>query len=93
MSSKIWKYPIPKGVDTFTLNMPSALPLTVQMQRGEAMLWAIVNPESELMEHRFHILPTGGDIPDIALRYIGTFQTFGGNYIWHLFEETGGTPT
>lgn len=82
--SRIWKYPV-KGTH-FALAMPEgARVLSVQIQHGEPVLWALVDPEGIRRERRFAIVGTGHDFDATALNYVGTFQE--GPFVWHLFEE------
>lgn len=85
----VFKYPVPIGVgtDEFTLNLPDgARPLSFQAQRGEAMLWALVDPDAKPTRRRFRVAGTGHPIatPVERLRFIGTSQF--GSLVFHLFE-------
>lgn len=45
------------------VSMPiGAKPLSVQMQRGDVCLWALVDPNAELQDRNFHILRTGDSV-------------------------------
>lgn len=82
----IWKYPLPV-IDRFDLPLPTgATSLTVQMQRGEPCLWALVNPHAPTTIRQFVICGTGNSVPFDAGNYIGTFQMEGGALVFHLFE-------
>jgi len=85
---RIYKYPIPLGY--FSLGLPKgAKILTVHEQHGEPQIWALVNPDEPFTETRnFRVVGTGHPIGENeeVLRYIGTFQLDGGNFIGHLFE-------
>ena len=87
--SAIWKYPIPVQ-DGFSLIMPKgAKPLAVQCQYGEPQLWALVDPEAELVEHGFRLAGTGHILEATIWQYtyIGTFQLADGNLIFHIFYK------
>lgn len=82
--SRIWKYPV-KGPN-FELAMPQgARVLTVQVQHGEPVLWALVDPEKPHARRAFLLIGTGHDFDATGLNYVGTFQE--GPFVWHLFEE------
>ena len=89
---KVYKYTIPVE-DYFSLDLPAgAKILTVQAQRDEPQIWALVDPEERTMvPHNFRVAGTGHDIKEYkdSLIYIGTFQLIEGNFIGHLFEIIG----
>ncbi len=74
--------------DIIKIEMPKdAEILTVQSQNTYPMIWAKVNPNNELEIRNFRIYGTGHKInEEEKLKYIGTFQMAGGNFIGHLFE-------
>lgn len=84
---KVFKYHIPIARE-FDLDMPAgAKILTAQMQGGESMLWAMVNPSNAKVVRHFRIAGTGHAIDcENELAYINTFQTDHGALVWHLFE-------
>lgn len=86
---KIFKYPV-NIVDRQEIEMPEGAEiLTVQNQGGVICLWAIVDPEKEKLTRTIRIIGTGHDIADgeaETLIYIGTVQTNGGAFVWHIFE-------
>ena len=85
----IWKYPVPVQ-DEFTVDMPpGAKVLSVQVQRDEPQMWAMVEEESYggKQRRRFRVIGTGHPISrDEILSFIGTFQLRGGALVFHLFE-------
>jgi hypothetical protein len=96
----VYKYPLRDDTavfaDWYTVEMPTgAQVLTVQLQRGEPMLWALVDPrEKKTVGRRFRLAGTGqplGEDPkggvSGAVRYVATFQLLGGEIVLHLFEE------
>lgn len=88
MKSVIWKYPISARAE-FTLEMPEGRfeLLSVQMQNGEPVMWAIVNPTQRKTLHKFRVVPTGEEFERTDLhRYLGTFQPVNG-LVFHLFEQ------
>jgi hypothetical protein len=84
----VWKYALPfSGPDQFCLRMPAgAQPLTVQVQRGEPHIWALVDPNQPDTEIWFRIAGTGHPIEDRIERYLGTFQFADGALIFHVFQ-------
>lgn len=82
----IYKYPIttPDSDNKVHLYMPSsAVPLHVNVQGGQPMLWAMVDTREPLREHVFYLYGTGHDCNRHHSEYVGTF--FDGPYVWHLF--------
>ena len=89
MSKTIWKYEI-EITDIQDVKMPKdAEILTVQAQRGCIGIWAIVNSEeTEIVRRTIIIKGTGHPInPEYNLKYIGTFQIYGGELVFHVFEK------
>ena len=84
----IYKYPI-EVKDSFTLTMYEfAQTLSVQVQRGEPQLWAIVEIDAPLVERHFCVRGTGHPLNGSEGHFIGTFQLLEGEFVGHLFEET-----
>ena len=87
MNSTIWKYPVQLG--DFSLAMPvGAKVLAVQPQGNAVCMWAEVNsdPDARTETRCFFIVGTGWEMAPHHRRYIATFQTQGGAFVWHLFE-------
>jgi len=93
--NKIWKFEI-KVNDVITINMPKQTKiLSLQVQAGIPVIWALVNPENENEIRNFELFGTGFDIPyDIEMgsndrKYIGTFQLVKDEkwFAFHLFEH------
>jgi len=92
----IWKYDIKPVLGgnagarllsgTFELKMPEdAQIMEVATNRGEARLWAWVDPKNELVVRRFVLLGTGCDPQGVGLAdYIDTY--FVNERPYHLFE-------
>lgn len=85
----IYKYPL-QITDLQTLWLPAgAEVLTVQVQRDEVYLWAIVNLDLPPTDERvFETIGTGGPVVsggDIRRRYIATVQQ--SPFVWHVFER------
>lgn len=74
--------------DNQIIEMPeNANILTVQMQNGKPHLWATINIKERLVKRKFKIIGTGQEFDEHGLRYIGTFQLYAGDLIFHLFEN------
>lgn len=88
---RIWKFPL-KITDFQEIRMPlGARILCVQTQFSEPMIWAEVDVDEkahalETERRGIFVIGTGNPMPVAATKYIGTFQTFGGNLIWHVYE-------
>lgn len=87
----IYKYPL-AITDMQTILMPKgAKVLTAQLQKGELMLWAMVDTDPILPKDArlFFIYGTGHPVADTdTQRYLTTFQLSDGALVFHLFEDT-----
>jgi len=93
----IYKYPI-KNEEVQTLMLPKGAEiLSIQVQSGSVVLYAIVNPDAEKEKRVFRCYITGDSVDygrndfDNELKYVGTYmlfnQQFVGHFVGHLFEE------
>ena len=81
----IYKYPVPV-TDRPTILLPDAAEiLTVQVQDGNIMLWAVADPEKPIHNRRLWLYGTGHPMWGTEGRYIATVQT--GKLVWHIFDE------
>ena len=89
----VFKYKVPFD-DHFDLKLPKrAKVLNIDVQHGELVLWALVNPEHLVTEQRrFRLAGTGHPITEeiTQLEYINTFKISEGALIFHLFEILNG---
>lgn len=82
-----------KTIYKYTLNnvgieMPiGAEILTVQIQNDKPCIWAMVDPEAEKKVRHFQVFGTGQPIPEVSMKYIGTYQELGGSLVWHVFID------
>jgi hypothetical protein len=84
MAHQIWKFTISFDGE---IRMPvGSRPLSVQMQNGQPVLWAIVDIANDKAIARFHVAGTGHDLPDNIGRFIDTFQMEDGALVFHVFE-------
>ena len=86
----IHKFPL-KITDNQTIEMEvGAEILTVQIQRGEPFIWALVDTDKEHEERFIEVIGTGNPITGTNNRkYIGTFQVYDGQLMFHVFEYLG----
>lgn len=85
---KVYKYDV-LLTDNFEIEMPcGAQLLSFQVQNGEPVLWALVDPEARHMKRYFRLAGTGHKIERAPadLLFIGTVQLHGGALVFHLFE-------
>jgi hypothetical protein len=85
----VWKYPL-ASIREQVLELPAnAHILTVQTQHKQPCIWALVDPTMPAERRKIVIVGTGqaDDVLASLVNYIGTFQTNGGDYIWHVFED------
>ena len=88
MSQTIWKFPLAVQ-DEQLIDVPKGSQiLSVATQHGQLCVWAIVDPEAELLPHKFSVRGTGHAIVGDEGTYIGTAQMAGGQLVWHVFKVT-----
>jgi hypothetical protein len=84
----IYKYPLAISDSQAVLMPINAQILSVQFQREDLCLWAVVDPEEKKHARVFHIVGTGHLVPPPEkVRFIGTVQQFNGKLVWHVFEQ------
>ena len=82
----IWKFPVSVD-DYFEVTMPiGSKVLSVQTQRGLPAMWAAVDSEADVETRGFCLRGTGHPLDSTESRFIGSFQLYGGNLVYHLFE-------
>lgn len=82
---KIFKYrlALQSGIQIRDLPSEGRL-LHVDMQEEALMLWAMVDPQSELKPHKFRVVATGEEVDKNLLHHhIGTVMD--GAFVWHVF--------
>lgn len=57
--------------------------LTVQIQDGRPMLWALIDPDNVLEDRVISTVGTGWEVED-NMKYICTYME--GYLVWHVFE-------
>jgi glutamine cyclotransferase len=83
----VYKYPLSLG-EVFALELPEGAEiLNVLSQRGDAFLYALVDPDAPAEEVSFRLAATGDPISEAnELKYVDTFQLRDGGLVYHLFE-------
>lgn len=85
MEKVVWKCPL-KVLEHQRVTMPEgATPLSLQMQEGQPILWAFVDPDAKPVIRNVFMLGTGhGSLEDPdAYEHLGTVQISG--FVWHYF--------
>ncbi len=59
--------------------------LTVQVQRGQAVLWAKVDPDRPMATRLLHVRGTGQPVDD-TWPWIATYQDPERGLVWHVFD-------
>ncbi len=83
----VWKFPLLVHGKCSCYMPENAAILTVQSQNDRPFLWAIVDPGAPMQLREFLIISTGESFTDTGLEYIGTYQQFDGELVWHVFES------
>ena len=82
---RIWKYEVRGGQP---IDMPQgARILAIQNQQGKPVIWAAIDEDKPTEPRTFVVYGTGWKIDEPAENYIGTYQTLGGQLVWHVFER------
>lgn len=84
----VWKWPIPAEA-RFSIEMPKdARLLHVDVQRMEACLWALVDPDAGTEMRHFQLVGTGHrEVASAdAHRHVGSVLLADGALVFHLFE-------
>ena len=86
MEQRIWKFNL-KVTDTQVLKIPvESQILTVQLQNGTPVLWALVYPDSPTEDVCIETIGTGNPISTgVDRHYISTYQLSNG-LVFHVFE-------
>jgi hypothetical protein len=85
----VYKYRLPLD-EAFTIDLPRAAQLlSIQVQDGDAVLYALVDTEFESVSVEFRQVLTGQALPDVALNYIGSYRFRLDGLVYHIFEVIG----
>lgn len=86
--NKIFKYPLDRTAESQIIKLhEGAQILTVQVQKGDLVLWALCNEKKKKEPRQIDIYGTGAEMSEHKRTYIGTVQQFGGVLILHVFER------
>lgn len=82
----IWKFGF-EIEDRVWFRMPEGAQfLTIQMQEGQPVLWALVDTDRDVVKRHMLLCGTGHDASEVG-RYIATFQMHDGQLAFHAFED------
>lgn len=86
MNNTIYKYSLMLTDYHQTWLPQGAKLLSVQMQNGAPVLWALVDPSAQLEIREIRVYGTGHPVPNAGehLVHIDTIQD--GSLVWHVFE-------
>lgn len=83
----IWKAKL-EGGGSSTIRLPKgAKILWVATQDGKPMIWALVDPDAEVIDIPVGVYATGENLPDDVGRFIGAFYLYGGTLVYHVFQK------
>lgn len=83
---KIYKYELPVDGKIITIKQCIIKILNIQEQNGIPMMWAIVDPDNEVVEPlEITAIGTGWGLPTGLKDYLGTAQD-GYGFVWHYFS-------
>lgn len=90
MNKSIWKFDL-EITGAQKIKMPGGAEiLSIQEQGGTIRIWALVNPESQVVIRHFEIFGTGHNIycdMGIDRKYLATVQERDRPLVWHIFER------
>ena len=82
---KIYKYELPVDGSIITIRQCIIKILNIQEQNGIPVMWAIVDPDDEVIEPlKIIAIGTGWKLPTGLENYLGTAQDEYG-FVWHYF--------
>lgn len=83
---KIYKYELPVDGGIITIKQCIIKILSIQEQNGIPMMWAIADPDNEMIEPlEIVAIGTGWELPTGLDDYLGTAQDEYG-FVWHYFS-------
>ncbi len=84
----VWKFPLP-GQGINHVSMPEGAEILHFNMQDEPTIWALVDPQREIVSRKFQIVGTGHPLAEEeneAFIYVGT--CFQGPFVWHLFKAS-----
>jgi len=83
--NKIYKYQL-GTVDTQSIIMKQGYKiLDLQLQRGIPCVWVLIDPNNNNSLVEFRTYATGQTVDERSNEYIGSYQLYGGDAIFHVF--------
>lgn len=79
----IYKYQFALVESQYVAMPGGAEVLSTGLQNGIITIWAKVDPNNPSVAYAFHIVGTGGEVPDNT-EFIGTVQQ--DRFVWHVFQ-------
>lgn len=84
---QIWKYGLVVTDEQF-VSIPKVIQfLDIQSQYGLPQIWALVDDATAPELYKVQIVGTGNPVPEALGQYLGTFQMYNGNLVFHAFIE------
>lgn len=83
----IHKYPLEPGQSSI-LAPKGARMLSVAAQGDQPCVWALVDTDQPIERREITFIGTGWDMQESPGRFVGTCTTYGGKFVWHLFDKT-----
>ncbi len=59
--------------------------LSVDVQRGQPVVWAVVDTDKPKQAHTFHVRGTGHPMTGAEGHFLGTILLAGGSLVFHVF--------
>ena len=90
MKKSIWKFQLNPNDKVFVEMPKNAEILSVQTQKETPCIWALVDPNADKEERCFEVFETGHPVHydmGVDRKFIGTFQLYDGDLVFHLFER------
>lgn len=78
----VWKYNL---TESRKISGPIIKFLTVQTQKGEPCVWALVDTDKPNKTFLFNFIGTGFPMVDSFDKYLGSIQMNNGDYVFHIF--------
>jgi hypothetical protein len=87
LSLKVWKYEL-SLTDSQILSIPfGAKILSVQVQHGKPMLWALVETDNSTDDYIIRTVATGDLMNFAPKQFLGTIQLACGDLVFHIFGD------
>lgn len=87
----VWKFPMSSVAASFAMPEGAEI-LHVDLQGDLPCFWALVDPAKPTVSRSFRMVGTGHPINFPTDKFIGTFLTEEGKFVFHIFEIIPGQP-